>query len=265
MSSGSVIRSITQVGTSEPFELQVSRGQIPGHTAFFKYGYNPLIVNVNETIWDGGGIYVYPAAAAVMYVSSSSTDDAAAGTGARTIFIQGLDANYNEVGETITMNGQTQVATTRQYIRMYRAFVTTVGSGTTNAGDIYIGTTGATAGVPTGTFYAKITASEGQTLMAVYTVPAGKTLYLSNGTATHGTDTSGAYMTVRFKIRPFGGAFRTATKVDIAASELVFPFTYPLVLPEKTDIEVRAICNKNQNNAVSATFDGILVQNQGAL
>ena len=26
------IRSITQVGTSEPFELQVARGQIPGHS-----------------------------------------------------------------------------------------------------------------------------------------------------------------------------------------------------------------------------------------
>jgi hypothetical protein len=265
MSSGSVIRSITQVGTSEPFELQVSRGQIPGHTSVFKYGYNPLIINVNETIWDGGGIYVYPAAAAVMYVSSSNTNDTSNGTGARTIFVQGVDANYNEIGEFITMNGQTQVATTKQYLRMYRAYVATAGSGAENAGDIYVGTTGATAGVPTGTFYAKITANEGQTLMAVYTVPADKTLYLSSGTATHGTDTSGAFMTIRFKIRPFGGAFRTATKVDITASEMIFSFNYPLVLPEKTDIEVQAICNKNQNNAIAATFEGVLVQNQGSL
>ena len=259
------IRSISQVGTVEPFELQVSRGQIPGHTAFFKYGYNPLIINVNETIWDGGGIYVYPSVAAVMYVSSSSTNDAAAGTGARTIFVQGLDASYNEIGEFITMNGQTQVATTKQYLRVYRAYVVTAGSGAQNAGDIYIGTSGATAGVPTGTFYAKITAAEGQTLMAVYTVPAGKTLYIANGTATHGTDTSGAFMTVRFKIRPFGGAFRTAVKIDVTGSELVFPFNYPLALPAKTDIEVRAICNKNQNNAVAATFEGVLIQEKGPL
>jgi hypothetical protein len=148
---------------------------------------------------------------------------------------------------------------------MYRAYVATAGSGAENAGDIYVGTTGATAGVPTGTFYAKITANEGQTLMAVYTVPADKTLYLSSGTATHGTDTSGAFMTIRFKIRPFGGAFRTATKVDITASEMIFSFNYPLVLPEKTDIEVQAICNKNQNNAIAATFEGVLVQNQGSL
>lgn len=78
--------SISRVGTSEPFELQVSRGQISYHNTLFKYGYNPLIINVNETIWDGGGIYAYPAAVAIMYVSSSNTNDTSAGTGARTIY-----------------------------------------------------------------------------------------------------------------------------------------------------------------------------------
>ena len=32
------IRSISQVGTVEPFELQVSRGQIPGHRAVVVLG-----------------------------------------------------------------------------------------------------------------------------------------------------------------------------------------------------------------------------------
>ena len=253
--------SITRIGTSEPFELQVSRSQIAYHTSFFKYGYNPNIINVNETIWDGGGIYSYPAAAAVMYVSSSSANDASAGTGARTVTFYGLDANYEEINETITLNGQTQVATTKSFLRVFRGFVATVGSGGTNAGDIYIGTTGASAGVPTGTFYAKITAGEAQTLMAVYTVPAGQTLYISQGTATHGTDTAGAYMTIRFMVRPYGGVFRSTVKVDVTGSELLFPFMYPLKITEKSDIEVRAICNKNQINAVSATIDGVLIHN----
>lgn len=253
--------SITRIGTSEPFELQVSRSQIAYHTSLFKYGYNPNIINVNETIWDGGGIYSYPAAAAVMYVSSSSANDASAGTGARTVTFYGLDANYEEINETVTLNGQTQVATTKSFLRVFRGFVATVGSGGTNAGDIYIGTTGASAGVPTGTFYAKITAGEAQTLMAVYTVPAGKTLYISQGTATHGTDTAGAYMTIRFMVRSYGGVFRTTVKVDVTGSELLFPFMYPLKITEKSDIEVRAICNKNQVNAVSATFDGVLIHN----
>jgi hypothetical protein len=101
--------------------------------------------------------------------------------------------------------------------------------------------------------------------MAVYTVPAGRTFYLSNGTATHGTDTAGAFMTIRFVVRSPGGVFRTAVKIDVTGSELMFPFQYPLRLPEKTDLEVRAICNKNQNNAVSATFEGVLVRNGESL
>ena len=89
-----------------------------------------------------------------------------------------------------------------------------------------------------------------------------KTFYLNTGTATHGTGTSGGvYMTVRFMTRSFGGVCRTATKIDVVESEITFPFLYPLKLEEKTDIEVRAICNKNQNNAVSATFEGVLVDN----
>lgn len=255
------VSSITRVGTSEPFELQVARGQISYHTNLFKYGYNPTIVDVNETVWDGGGIYTYPSSASIMYVSSTSVNDTAAGTGARTVTFFGLDANYNEISETITLNGQTQVATTKSFLRVFRGFVETAGSGGVNAGSIYIGTSGSSGGIPTGSFYAKITLTECQTLMAVYTVPANKTLYISQGTATHGTDTAGAFMTIRFMVRPFGGVFRTSVKVDITGSELFFPFTYPLKVTEKSDIEVRAICSKNQTNAVSATIDGVLVDN----
>jgi len=112
--------SISRFGTSEPFELQAARSQISFHKTLFKYGYNPNIINVDETIWDGGGIYAYPAAAAIMYVSSSSANDTSAGTGARTVLVSGLDANYNEVEETVTLNGQTQVATTTEFLRVFR-------------------------------------------------------------------------------------------------------------------------------------------------
>ena len=66
------ISSISRVGTTEPFELQVSRGQIPWHTSLFKYGYNSNIINVEETIWDVGGLYAYPSSAVAMTVTSAS-------------------------------------------------------------------------------------------------------------------------------------------------------------------------------------------------
>ena len=244
------VRSISQVGTSEPFELQVARGQIPGHSTLFKYGYNPNIVNVNETIWDVGGIYAYPSSAVKM--TATSTDGA--NDEDVQVVISGLDADYNELTETVTLNGSGTAETDGFFIRVFRAFIT---GSQTPLGTINI--------TNTGTTYARITLGENQTLMAVYTVPAGKSLYINNGTATHGTDTSGAFMTVRFVIRPPGEVFRTAVKIDVTGSELLFPFYYPLRLPEKYDLEVRAICNKNQINAVSATFEGVIVNEQGPL
>jgi len=241
-------RSITQVGTSEPFELQVSRGQVAWHKTLFKYGYNPLIINVNETIWDGGGIYSYPASALAMTVTSAggATDEDVQ------VMVVGLDADWNEAQQEVTLNGSGTATTTQTFRRVFRAYVSGSQAPT---GNITVANGGTT--------YAQITNGENQTLMAVYTVPAGHTFYLANGTATHGTSTSGGvFMTIRFMVRAFGGVFRTATKVDISESEVIFPFTFPLVLPEKTDLEVRAICNKNQNNAVSATFEGVLVDSR---
>lgn len=244
------LRSISQVGTSEPFELQVARGQIPGHSTLFKYGYNPNIVNVNETIWDVGGIYAYPSSA----VKMTATSTGGANDEDVQVVISGLDADYNELTETVTLNGSGTAETDGFFIRVFRAFIT---GAQTPLGTINI--------TNTGTTYARITLGENQTLMAVYTVPAGKSLYINNGTTTHGTDTSGAFMTIRFMIRPPGEVFRTAVKVDITGAELLFPFYYPLRLPEKYDLEVRAICNKNQINAVSATFEGVIVNEQGPL
>jgi len=240
------VSSISRIGTTEPFELQISRGQIPYHTSLFKYGYNPNIINVEETIWDVGGTYAYPASAVSMTVTSASgaTDSGVTG------IVFGLDADYNEVNETFTLNGSGTYTTTQTFLRVFRAYIT---GSSAPAGNITIANGGTT--------YAQITAGENQTLMAVYTVPAGKSLYVYQGIATHGTGTSGGvYMTVRFLVRSPGEVFRTAVKIDVSESEILYPFAQPLKIPEKSDVEVRAICNKNQANAISASFDGIIVE-----
>ena len=58
------IRSISQVGTYEPFELQVARGQIPGHRSVVVFGYNPDVDTSRVTVWPYTGILPLPAAAA---------------------------------------------------------------------------------------------------------------------------------------------------------------------------------------------------------
>jgi len=255
----SVASSITKWGKTEPFNLQIARNQISYHKFIFKFGFNSDINGTEETIWDEGAIYAYPAAAIQMKVSSTSTDDTSAGTGARTIVVSGLDQNWDEASETVSLNGQTEVLTTTTFIRVNRAYVATAGSGGTAAGNIYVGTGTVTTGVPA-TIYAKITLGENQTLMAVWTVPAGYTGYVTRGSISQGTTFANQYTTARLVIRPFGGVFRTAVKVTLTNIFIDFPFEIPVPIQEKSDIEVRAF-SSGSNNTISSTFTIIYVKN----
>ena len=144
--------SITQNGRYEPFELQVSRGQISWHETVFQFGINNAVGTSFETIWTASSVYSYLAAASVLKISSGSADDASAGTGARTIRINGLDANYAEISETVILNGQTAVNTVNSYLRVSSLIVLTAGSGGVNAGILYAGTGTVTSGVPQNVF-----------------------------------------------------------------------------------------------------------------
>jgi hypothetical protein len=140
----------------ENFQLGVSSGDLsPSYKQVFKFGQNASVGNSIETIWLEGGLYVYPPSATTMTVSSSDVNDTSAGTGARTVLISGLDGSYNEISETITMNGQTPVTTSNSYLRVNRALVLTAGSGGVNAGIIYVGTGTVTSGVPANKYTTK--------------------------------------------------------------------------------------------------------------
>jgi hypothetical protein len=253
-------RSITQVGTYEPFELQVARGQINGHKTLFKFGINGDVGTSVETVWAQGGTYVYPSAATVMKISSSSADDAAAGTGARTILIAGLNANYNEISETVTLNGQTEVNTVNSYLRISRMFVVTAGSGATAVGTIYAGTGTVTSGVPA-TVYGMIAIGANQTQMAFWTVPAGYTLYLMGTFYSSGNSTANAFTNFQLIQRPLGGVFRQQSSTRTPGSgDFVLDLHTPIAFPEKTDIEIRAVASAGASN-VSAEFEGIYIEN----
>jgi uncharacterized membrane protein YedE/YeeE len=193
-----------------------------------------------------------------MKVSSSSTDDAALGTGARTVFVYGLDENYREITEVVTLDGQTEVLSTQSFLRVSRAFVITAGSGNTAAGDIYVGTGTVTAGVPA-TVYAVITLGENQTTMAVWTVPAKHTLYVHRGFFSAASNNVSQYILGKFMFRPQGGVFRNAADVTVNSAAIPYDFEIPLALPEKTDIEARAIAVSGTNFFVTSSFEGIYI------
>jgi len=256
------VSSITRVGTSEPFELQVSRGQVAYHNTQFKFGFNPDVDDSLETVWSQGGLYSYISAATVLKVSSSNTNDTSAGTGARTVTLSGLDGNYDEITETVTLNGQTAVNTTNSFLRIYRMIVETAGSGEQNAGVIYVGTGTVTSGVPANV-YGAIAIGDNQTLMALWTVPRGYTAYLFQNHTTVATEQNNKFATITLIARPSGGVFAIKDKFVTDLGENIQDYSYPLKFEEKTDIEVRCIgSSAGANIAVSSGLDFIYIQNR---
>ena len=256
------VSSISRVGTSEPFDLQVARGQVAFHETQFKFGFNPDIDDSLETIWAEGGLYSYLSAASVLKISSSSTDDTSAGTGARTITISGLDANYDEISESVTLNGQTAVNTTQSFLRVFRMIVNTAGSGGQNAGVIYAGTGTVTSGVPANK-YGTIAVGDNQTLMCFWTVPRGYTAYLYQVDISMNTEVANKYGTVSIVARPEGGVFNVKDKFALSQDIIHQEFKHPIKFAEKTDLEVRAIASSsNADLAVSAGLDIVYIQNR---
>lgn len=97
-------------------------------------GLNEDVDAGTETIWSNGALWLPPTAARVHAIVSSSTDDAAAGTGARTVRVRGIVANGTDTTEIVTLNGTTPVNTTNSYVHISELRLLTVGSGATNAG-----------------------------------------------------------------------------------------------------------------------------------
>lgn len=258
------VSSISRVGTSEPFELQVARGQISYHESVYKFGNNAQVADSIETIWQQGGLYSYLSAESVLKVSSGSANDTSAGTGARTVELFGLDGDYNEISETVTLNGQTAVNTTLSYLRINRMIVRSAGSGGANAGIIYAGTGTVTTGVPAN-IYATINGDgSNQTLMALWTVPAGYTGYLmqydvSNGT----TSNTPAVCKLLLVARPQGEVFQSKDVKSLTTGmHIENTLVVPIKFAEKTDIEARAVSSSNSVTFdISASFEIIYIKN----
>ena len=232
---------------SFPYFLQVSRGLVDGHERIFKFGHNPVIQDTEETIWDAGGIYSYPSSAVAMTVTS----DAGATDNGVQVNVAGLDASYNEVNETVTLASTGTATTTQTFLRVNRCFVAGSTAPTDNINVANGGTT-----------YARITNGENQTLMALWTVPAGYTAYLLALDATSFTEQNNKVATMRYLTREQNGVFRVKNKFDLFQASFHQNYITPEPISEKTDIEFRAVAtSSNADLRVAASMDIIYIEN----
>jgi hypothetical protein len=243
--------SVTRMGAFEPFELQVARGQVDGHTAVNIFGFSTAVGSTAlGPLWEGltlsGGAYTYPSSAAQLVLVSDSASD----TSALSVQIQGLDANYAPLVETIAMNGTTNVTTTNSFLRI-NLMTTTNGL---NVGNI-------TAKISS-TTYAKISAGIGQTQMSLYTVPVGYTWYLSflQADANIGFTSSNYIKFAEYNKDNVSGEVNLLNQSTFVQA-FQFPFTCPVAHTQKTDIQFQVLSASGSPFTANIYAGGILIKN----
>lgn len=226
--------------------LGVAANHYDGLSHVHKFGAVPAMSqNQTGTIWDVNDTN-YPwasfASAGTLSVPAVNASD-----NGKTIRIIGLNASYDEIQEDVTVSSAEATATSNSFIRVYRAFVTN--GSATNVANINVQKGGTTV--------LRITAGKGQTLMAIYTVPAGYSAYILKGAATcqDGADATGDMF-----VRYFGeSAFRVGHSFEVCGDggQYMYDFGIPLRIPEKSDIDIRASVRSN-NARLTAAFDMLL-------
>ncbi len=242
-----------------PFLIEVARGRIEGFSFIHKFGRNPDIDSGFEAIWEGGGDYTGhdPTGAELVEVFSSDDNDGA-GTdiGAKTVEIIGLDGNYLEQTEVITLNGTTGVDSASTYIRVHRMIVRSAGSNNAN-----LGTITARQKVTTANIFCVLPIGYNQTMIAAYTIPAGKRGYMTGWFASLAKKQAG-FSNVRFLLKPFGEVFQVKEEMTIATtggSYFVREYSIPKnFLTEKADIKIMADSSV-ADMGVAGGFDLLLV------
>jgi len=237
--------SITQrdkAGTITLGQL-IAMGEIENATDINKFGFNPSVGAAFETVWDAGGTYSFLASPQLLTVTSQ--DETPANDNGVQVTLEGLDGNYEALSETVTLAGLGTATTQNTFLRIHRAYIA---NGQAPGDDILIEYNSVT--------YAQITYDYNQTLMAVYTVPAGYTAYLQNLRVGIGKQKE---VITRLQVREFGGIFRTRALLSSFGAPIDKDWSIPEVYPEKTDLMVMATANATTD--ISASFEIILVEN----
>lgn len=247
-------------GTPRDVNLEIPKGNIPGHSWINKFGRSTAITTGNTwEIWDGNAAYVWPTAATITKVKQAT--DQVGTDGEVTIEVQGLDANWAAVTQEVQLHDAdttTEMPLTTPLIRVFRMKCKDV---ITLADDVSCVATGG------GTTYATITAGNNQTLMAIYTVPTGVTAYM---TCYYGSVNPGGGAPTTFNISLWAAPFITnrlarqlkhiqGISADIDAKGQLQHFFHPYYkFDAKSDIFLTG-SPAGASVDVSAGFDLILV------
>jgi len=238
----------------------IAEGLDPSRSIVHKFGLNAAIGTTLEDIWTPGGVYPWPQAAETVRIKSGgNAADTAAGNGARSIRVMGLDENWELAQEDIVTAGAgASDPTDTTFIRVFRAYVLDVGVyGAANTGAIDIENTTST------NVLAQIPAGIGQTEMTHYTIPADKKGYLMDMTIHIGSSVAASLNLVQRQNAddvtvPFTGKRLVARNLTLLTD--VGHQLHRWEFPEKTDIWVEG--SSASSSSASISYGLILVDQE---
>jgi len=249
--SNNIVASVTRGGAYEPFDLQVARGQIMGHSVVSLFGYQSSVTTTPIPIWENATTYTYITSASTLtMVSTSASDDTSA-----KILISGLDSNFNPISETLALNGITGVTTVNSYFRVNSLLMVSPGTGqNTNVGTITL--------KQSSNVVAQINIGIGKSQSTIYTVPAGYTFYLDLAEVNSSNSYTGSSI-ITYKVQAINNV--TGVKLTVLQQPFVSIYTAsrasdPFAYSEKTDIQWQLVTSTG-TIAAGIIITGKLIQN----
>jgi len=258
-------------GFEAAFFAACGAGAITGLKARNIFGENDSVAtNALEDIWSSTGLYTWLQVAAKLEIISDDANDTVAGSGAREVTVEGLDANFLEISETINTNGvSASVATTKSFLRVNACFVSKMGAyGSTtafgNTGTITLRTESAGAIHGVIGISANGSAGFGKIRIGRYSVPANFSALMLRHTATIQSGQTAEVFGFSRKGADVVAAPFTSQQTFFNHTAFVGqqdgPLVVPLLFPEKTDIWFSAIGGAG-NVAVSISAEVLLIEN----
>jgi len=249
---------------STDFHAEVALGLRQGAQTWNKFGHNDDIDTGTEIIASWGGTYQFITSGETIDIVSTSTADDDGGTGVNSIVVYGVDENWDEQTEVVTMNGTTTVTTSSQWIGINRVAVFLSGSGQTNAGDINV--TATTSGYQ----MAQMPLGDGVTQQMIFFTPQNH-VFLAEWLHFNAIKTSGGgnpeiiikgfvYSAVNnTKQEVYRGKMDTQRTNDLDVSPPV-----PFPISEKSIFWCEATTNTS-NTQVSGRFSGELYRDKDSI
>jgi len=247
---------------AQDYLQSIAEGDISGHSPWEILGYSISGSTTEMDLWGGGASgtgYTFPTGSDRMEAVSTHANDTAAGSGAKTVRIWYLKSDYSEATTDVVLNGTGAVATSVTDI--YRVnYFRVVDFGATNTlykacGDISLRHVADTP------VYAKILGNQTRARSTIFTVPLGKTLYITSlniGTTKGSTTGNTSMFTLRsthdseLGVLIPGFYFSPHAEINHQDGSFLRTFCMPVKFTAGTDMKISVICGQASTTVTCA-------------